>query len=281
MRYRYDRYDRYGGYGFAPYKNQATRKREAKQHAEKLRKKGHECCPVVLEGRTIARSFWGRAWCDHMESFHDYSNRLPRGRTYVRNGSVFDLQIKPGKVTALVSGTEIYEVEVTLKPLADRRWEAIRERCAGQVASVVELLQGKFSDAVMQVLTDPEEGMFPAAREFTMDCSCPDGAGMCKHIAAVLYGIGSRLDDQPELFFTLRDVDHTELIAAATAGLTAATDSRSAEPTIAAEDLSEVFGVEIDTGTPAPASTPSPAQKKAKARPVPKAAARRSRKAKK
>ena len=212
---------------------------------------------MVLEGRAIASSFWGKAWCDHMEQYRDYASRLPRGRTYVRNGSVFDLQVRPGKVTALVSGSEIYEVEISLKPLAAKRWAAIRRRCAGQVASAVELLQGRFSDAVMRVLTEADEGMFPAAHEFTMDCSCPDGASMCKHIAAVLYGIGSRLDQQPELFFVLRQVDHMELIAAAATGVGSAAAAGSGEPAIAADELSEVFGIEIDTGEPAAAAKPA------------------------
>lgn len=240
----------------------------AAEHARKLAKQGRKVSPVVIAGRAIARSFWGRTWCDHMGSYSDYANRLPRGARYVRNGSVFDLQIKAGKVVALVSGSEIYNVDITFKPLEAKRWKMIQDQCGGQIASVVELLQGKFSDAVMRVLTDRETGMFPAPREIDFDCSCPDSAGMCKHIAAVLYGVGSRLDHQPELFFTLRQVNQLELINAAGRQIVTAPSNAA---TIAAGDLADVFGIDIDSGSTAVA-TPSASPKEAKPRAANKAA---------
>src|SRR4051812_24365549 len=183
----------YGYGGWAPYVPVAERRRKAEREMERLRKKGHPIAPVTIEGRTIARTFWGKAWCDNLESYSDYENRLPRGRTYVRNGSVVDLQIEPGKVRALVSGSEIYEVSIDIDPLPARQWAAIKSRCAGQIGSLVELLQGKLSKGVIEIVTDHDGGLFPRPREIHMSCSCPDWAGMCKHIAAVLYGVGARL----------------------------------------------------------------------------------------
>src|SRR3954451_7575303 len=201
-----------------PYVPVAQRRAQAAREMAKRQKKGQTVSPVVIEGRTIARTFWGKAWCDNLESYSDYENRLPRGRTYVRNGSVVDLQLKPGKVKATVSGSELYEVAITITPLPDEEWRSIKLRCAGQIGSVVELLQGRLAKGVISIVTDHDGGLFPKPRQIKMSCSCPDWAGMCKHVAAVMYGIGARLDHQPELFFVMRQVDHLELIAEAGAG---------------------------------------------------------------
>ena len=150
--------------------------------------------PVVIEGRKIARSFWGKAWCDNLERYSDFANRLPRGRAYVSNGSVVDLQLAHGKIEALVSGTEIYRVKIDISVAAPTRWKAICADCAGSVGSLVELLQGKLSKHVMERVCREADGLFPGPREITMTCSCPDWAGMCKHVAATLYGVGARLE---------------------------------------------------------------------------------------
>ena len=176
--------------------------------------KGKDIQPVTIDGRTIARSFWGKGWCDHLESFSDYANRLPRGRTYVRNGSVCHLDIRPGRIEAIVSGSELYNIVIHIKELQATTWASIKNTCSGHIGSMLELLQGKLSDQVMAIVTDRHHGLFPQPGEITLDCSCPGWAGMCKHVAAVLYGVGSRLDSQPELLFLLRDVDAQELIAA-------------------------------------------------------------------
>ena len=206
----------YGYYdgGFPEYVTVAERRRRAARKLAQLRKKGHDPKPIQLDGRAIATTFWGKAWCDHLESHADLANRLPRGRTYVRNGSVIDLQIAEGEVRALVSGSEIYEAEVRIQPLAAARWKAVRRECAGQIATVVELLAGKLSSAVKEVLCHRQRGLFPGTSELAMSCSCPDGAWLCKHLAAVLYGVGARLDIRPELLFLLRGVNHEELLEA-------------------------------------------------------------------
>jgi uncharacterized Zn finger protein len=232
-------------WSFKPYVSVAQRQAKAKREVEKLRKKGQTITPVHIEGKAIATTFWGKAWCENLESYSDYDNRLPRGRSYVKNGSVCDLQVAPGVVTALVCGSELYHITVKIKPLAKETWAAVKRQCAGQIGSLVELLQGKLSKAVMEVVTRKDGGLFPAPGEIDLDCSCPDWADMCKHVAAVLYGVGARLDRQPELLFTLRKVDHLELIAqAGDAG--AVGQSRPRKRVIAAGDLADVFGVELE-----------------------------------
>ena len=235
----------YGGYGFAPYVPVAQRRANAARELAKLEKKGRKASPVTIDGRKIAASFWGKGWCEHLESYSDFSNRLPRGRTYVRNGSVVDLQIRPGKIEALVMGSEMYEIAITIDTLKKDRWEALKKQCAGKVKSVLELLKGGVSAGVMEVMSHREQGMFPSPKEIKMDCSCPDWAGLCKHLAAVLYGVGARLDTQPELLFTLRKVDPAELVVAATETITVGGGKRN--EALADSELSDVFGIELAT----------------------------------
>jgi uncharacterized Zn finger protein len=232
-------------YMFRPYVSVGQRRANAAREVAKRQKKGATVSPVTIEGRTIAHTFWGMAWCENLESYSDFSNRLPRGRTYVRNGSVVDLQVKPGKVTALVSGSSLYDVTVTITPLPTRIWKSVKGACCGQIGSLVELLQGRLSRHVMDVVTRRDGGLFPKPVEIEMRCSCPDWAGMCKHVAATLYGIGARLDRQPDLLFLLRRVDHLELIE--TAGPSAAVPTKSTRKTktLAATDVADVFGIEL------------------------------------
>ncbi len=237
-----------GYYGWPAYVTVAERRAKAKKQLEKMKKKGLKVQPVALSGRKIAASFWGKGWCEHMESFSDYANRLPRGRSYVRNGSVCHLEIAAGRIAALVSGTTLYNVRITIEPLKASRWEAVKSACSGKIASLVDLLRGKLDGSVMEVVTDRKTGLFPLPGEMKFECDCPDWAGMCKHVAAVLYGVGARLDQSPEMLFLLRGVNHLELIdvTAAVADATAAGTSRRR---IAATGLADVFGIEMaDTG---------------------------------
>ena len=244
-----------------PYVPVAQRRAEASRLTAKLQKQGRPISPVKIEGRSIATTFWGKAWCAHLESYSDYENRLPRGRTYVRNGSVIDLQITPGKITAMVSGSEVYEIEILIAKLDPKRWQAVKAQCAGQVGSVLELLRGKFDKAVMAILTDRDKGLFPAPQEISMECSCPDWAGMCKHLAAVLYGVGARLDHEPELLFVLRQVDHLELLDPVAAAGSLAASKADGQKTIKEDELADVFGIELDEPA-APVRKPTKAAKK-------------------
>ncbi len=234
-------YDSY----WPPYVPVAERRRRAAQKVAKMKKAGHNISPVEINGRKIATTFWGNAWCKNLEAYSDYSNRLPRGRTYVRNGSVIDLQIDAGRVHALVSGTDLYTVNIKIKPLPKKKWTEIKGQCAGQIDSLVELLQGSISKSVMEIVTRKGEGLFPSPREITLNCSCPDWATMCKHVAATLYGVGARLDHEPELLFTLRGVDPTEMVEAAIDQPTGASKARKGR-VLESNELSSVFGVDID-----------------------------------
>lgn len=238
--------------GWAPYVPVAERRRTAEREVKTLRKRGHEVAPVHIEGRAIATTFWGKAWCDTLESYSHYDNRLPRGRTYVRNGSVIDLQIAPRTVDALVSGSRIYTVSIAIKALPQAHWRAICRDCTGGIDSLVELLQGRLSKGVMDRLCRQDKGLFPRPADIRFSCSCPDMASMCKHVAAVLYGVGARLDERPGLLFRLRAVDETDLVADLDQSLPVSTTPPAAGRVLEGEDLSALFGLDIATGTDAP-----------------------------
>jgi hypothetical protein len=240
-----------------PHVPAGARRAAASRELEKLRKGGRAVSPVVIGSGPIARTFWGKAWCANLERYSDLASRLPRGRSYVRHGSVVDLQVGPGRVTALVSGSTMYEVAVTVAPVPLARWQATCRDCAGAIDSLIELLQGRFSTAVMARLCQEETGLFPSPHDIRFTCTCPDWASMCKHVAAVLYGIGARLDHLPELLFTLRQVDQQGLITSAGSGVPGTTGRPGGAKVLVSEDLSELFGIEI--AAPAP---PAPARRK-------------------
>ena len=169
--------------------------------------------PVELRGRTLASSFWGRRWCEHVESFSEYAARLAHGRACLRNGSVCHLSIEPGGVDAMVIGSALYRVTIRIRRLEGATWMAMRTACAGRVGSLLELREGRVPDDVAEVVTDRNSGLFPQPGDIVASCDCGDGTTLCKHAAAVLWGIGSRLDERPESLFLLRGVDETELIA--------------------------------------------------------------------
>ncbi len=235
----------YNDWGFRPYVPVAQRQRDAAREMQKLKKQGRDVSPVRIEGRTIAKTFWGKAWCENLERYSDYSNRLPRGRTYVRNGSVVDLQITPGVIEAFVSGSDLYKVELKIAPVSKTRWKSICSDCAGAIDSLVELLRGQFSKGVMERICRQKEGLFPAPAEIKLSCSCPDWAEMCKHVAAVLYGVGARFDHQPELLFRLREVNEKDLIAQAGQDLPLAMQAPAAGKVLGVEDLAGIFGLDM------------------------------------
>jgi uncharacterized Zn finger protein len=238
-RYAFD----YGYGGFPPHVTVGERRAQADKRIAALTKKGRTLSPVRLETSAIAKTFWGKAWCKNLESYSDFSNRLPRGRSYVRSGAVIDLQIGAGSITALVEGSSLYEIAIGIDALPAPRWAALRTACAGQIDSMVALLQGTIATPVIALVTDHEKGLFPSPKQIRMNCSCPDGAYMCKHLAAALYGVGARLDEKPDLFFVLRKVDPMDLLS----GLGAKAEARAKpKKALRASDLSDVFGIELD-----------------------------------
>lgn len=233
---------------FGPYVSAAEKRALAARELARLTKlTGGSVSPVTIEGRDIATTFWGQAWCKNLERYSDFATRLPRGRSYARNGSVVDLQITPGEIVARVAGSMLYTVRVRIAKLAAPRWAALHKACTGRIASLVGLLRGELSPEVLEELTRPGTGLFPEPREIALDCTCPDAATLCKHVAATLYGVGSRLDARPELFFVLRQVDQQELVSAATA-LPARAGVGGEKKRIARDKLASLFGIELDAG---------------------------------
>ena len=248
--------------GWKPYVSVASRRAKAMKEMQKRRKQGQTVSPIVIEGRDIVKTVWGEAWCDNLERYSDYENRLPRGRSYVRNGSVVDLQIKTGEIHAVVSGSNMYNVTVKVTPVSTEQWKSICEDCGGAVSSLVELLQGRLSKAVMERICRTKKGLFPSPAEIKISCSCPDWADMCKHVAAVMYGVGARFDHQPELLFLLRGVDEKDLIAKAAQAIPVGRKAPSKAKVLVAEDLGGMFGIDMDMGPDLVVGKGEPVKKK-------------------
>lgn len=232
-------------FAWQPYVSVAEKRRRAEREVAKLKKRGQAIAPVRIKGRKIARSFWAQSWCTNLERYSDFENRLPRGRTYVRNGSVVDLQIAKGEVVAMVAGFDLYKIKIAIAPVKTARWNAICRDCAGSIDSLVELLQGRLAKGVMDRVCREGDGLFPTPNEIKLNCSCPDWADMCKHVAAVLYGVGARLDEEPQLLFVLRGVDESELIASAGRDLPLSKATPGAAKVLDDSDVGALFGIEI------------------------------------
>lgn len=252
-------------WSWAPYVPVAQRREKAQKAAQKAIKSGKNYEPVVIAGRTIAKTFWGKAWCNNLEAYSDYENRLPRGRSYARNGSVIDLKIEPGKIIAQVMGSRLYKIEIAINALPASRWNALVKECTGSIASLIELLQGKFSKSVMERLCAKNTGLFPSPNEIRLACSCPDWASLCKHIAAVLYGVGARLDEKPELLFVLRQVDANDLLSAQVAEIPQTKKASSKARVLDESALADVFGFEIESESTIPVAVEPVKKPRAKA----------------
>ena len=242
--------------GWAAYVPVAERRRRAARAMAKLAKRGHPVAPGRIEGRAITTTFWGNAWCDNLESYRDLENRLKRGRTYVRNGTVVDLQIAPREVKATVAGSSLYTVTVSIGEVPKKQWASICADCAGGIDSLVELLQGRFSKGVMERICRQGAGLFPKPSEIRFACSCPDYASMCKHVAAVLYGIGARLDGAPELLFCLRAVNENDLVARIDEALPLTKQSPATGKVLETDDVAALFGLDM-AAVKSPAMAPT------------------------
>ena len=242
----------YGGYH--EYVSVAEKKARALKASEKLKKKNKDISPVILNGTKLAETWWGKAWNKNLESYSDYENRIGRGKSYVRQGAVLHLAIKAGQVEALVQGSrkKPYEVNIDIKSLSNEKWEKLLSMCEGKLDSLQELLEGKFPKALQELFLSHDTGLFPSPKEISFQCSCPDFAYMCKHIAAVLFAIGSRLDTDPSLFFVLRGVSLDALIEKAILKKTDKLINKSGSKSrrvIAETDLSNLFGIDINEDT--------------------------------
>ncbi len=243
--------------GFPEYVTVAEKRARAQRAVENLRKKNPDISPIVIEGRKLVRTWWGKAWNDNLERYSDYANRIERGRSYVRHGAVLDLKIAPGKITALVQGTDAkpYKIDIAIQLLDKTMWDTITKTCEGKIDSLQELLEGKFPKALTELFTEKGKGLFPAPKQISLNCSCPDWAVMCKHVAAVLYGVGARLDENPGLFFVLRDVNMDDLVAKAIADKSEILLRKSGQKSsrvIDNNDISAMFGIEMDVTNETP-----------------------------
>jgi uncharacterized Zn finger protein len=227
------------------YQDVAEAKERVQREIAKRKKKGERFDALLPQttGKKLCTTFWGQAWCRNLETYQEYESRLPRGRSYFRQGNVYNLVIESEKVTAVVAGSELYDTKVFIQPLKPSKWQEIVEKCEGQVGSMLDLIAGKLGDGVMSVLSDAEDGLFPKPKEIRFNCSCPDHADMCKHVSAVLYAVGVLLDGQPELLFKLRGVDGEDLLTKAKDA--AVTGMAESTGELAGADLSALFGIEI------------------------------------
>ncbi|MDR2461419.1 MAG: SWIM zinc finger family protein, partial [Deltaproteobacteria bacterium] len=229
---------------YYPRPSASQKRATVKKSLQRFSKNIQEFAPITLQGKTIAKTFWGQSWCQHFEKMADFENRLPRGRTYARNGSLVHLELSPGGIYSLVAGSDVYEVKINIKALEPDRWEDIKNQCHGKIVTMIDLLRGQFSKEVMAVVCHPKNGLFPRPDEITYSCSCPDFADLCKHVAAVFYGIGNRLDTSPELIFHLRQVDPLELLTVKADDLSLAKDNQA--ESIDESQLSDIFGIVLD-----------------------------------
>ncbi len=195
--------------GYGPYVSKAEKIQKALKTREKMAKKGVVLDPVIVEERTISRTWWGQSWIQNLERYADYSNRLPRGRSYLRNGSILDLKIDSNKITALVTGSRSkpYKIGITIKSISKSAEAVLMKKGRESLDSMHSLLAGDFPPELKEEFFKQGSGLFPSPKEISIDCSCPDWATMCKHVAGALYGVAVRLDEKPELFFTLRGID--------------------------------------------------------------------------
>jgi uncharacterized Zn finger protein len=236
-------------WGFPRYVSKAEKQAKAAKKLEQLKKK-RDVRPVILQGSAIARTWWGKSWNQNLERYADYSNRIGRGRSYVRHGAVLDLQISDGEIKALVQGsrTKPYEILIKIVKLNKNTWKQISSSCSGKLDSISELLAGDFPKELGELFLQRDAGLFPAPKEIAFECSCPDWASMCKHVAATLYGVGARLDEDAKLFFTLRGVDTADLISRTVSkkaeSLLEKASKRSSR-IINDADLSALFGIEL------------------------------------
>ena len=254
-------------YYYKPYVTVAQKKAKAEKKLAQLRKKNPDIRPVAIEGTALAKTWWGKAWNKNLESYADYANRIGRGRSYVRHSAVLDLKIGKERIDALVQGSEAkpYEVSIRIQPIAKKTWERIKEACMGDIESLAELREGKFPKALGNIFTAQGTGLFPSPSEISLSCSCPDWAKMCKHVAATLYGVGARLDEDPMLFFTLRNVDAQELVAKAVEDqkkkLLTKAETKSSR-VLENVDLSSMFDIDLEGDDETAASEKASEKKK-------------------
>jgi uncharacterized Zn finger protein len=164
----------------------------------------------------FVKNWWADRWIKALTRLMD-SARLGRGRNYARRGQVLEINVSPGHISAQVQGSRRrpYKVSIQLRPLSDRQWDKVFNALAEQAIFAAQLLNGEMPPDIEKVFDLTKVPLFPASRgDLQTDCSCPDWANPCKHIAAVYYLMGERFDDDPFLLFELRGRSKDEVTAA-------------------------------------------------------------------
>lgn len=248
---------RYYDREFPRYVPVAEKYAKVQKKLQQLKKKDPNITPLILQGSKLVRTWWGMAWNKNLENYADYSNRISRGRSYIKNGCVLDFKINPGEVTSLVQGTMLqpYEVTIKIKPLSQDAWTEIKKQCEGKIESLQELIEGRFPKELDEVFTAKGKGLFPSPTEIKFGCNCLDWASMCKHVAATLYGVGVKLDDDPKLFFLLRQVEMDDLITQAVRDKSQHLLKKAEKKTsrvIDDLDAAKMFGIDMDEKTISP-----------------------------
>lgn len=220
----------------------AKRKESAAETAKRLEAEGEILTPAKAHGKAIANSFWGRSWCKAIEGWNDYESRLPAGRSLLKNGGVIDLRIEENLVTAKVVADRLYEVRIFFRKQDEERLAELKKHLTGKLTSLIDLIKGELSDEVITEICSEKYGLFPDYGELKTSCDCLDDAVMCRHAAAALYGIAPRLDDEPELFFTLRGIKAEDFFDSAEAIRQTGEDTAE----IDLEDLSDTFGIDLE-----------------------------------
>lgn len=233
-------------WGYHTYIPVGVRVKKTQRLIEKLKQKDPSISPIVIEGKKIAKTFWGISWNKNLESYADFHNRIARGSAYLKNGMVVDLKILEGRVKSLVNGTDLYEVQIDINKLSNESWNNITKNCSHKIENIERLASGVFPEELKEIFLKKGDGLFPSPKEIKMSCTCPDWAVMCKHVAATLYGVGAKLDADPLIFFKLRGVDFSELLTKSIEEKMESMLKNSNKKTnriIENKDISELFGI--------------------------------------
>lgn len=240
--------------GFGPYISKAEKiERAEKVKIKLMKKKGVILEPIALESQVIARTWWGKSWNNNLERYADFQYRLGRGRSYVRCGSVIDLKIIANEINALVMGSDSspYTIKVKIDKLDNKSQSSLMEKSRTSLDSMHSLLAGEFPMDLKDEFFKQGTGIFPTPKELHFNCSCPDVAKMCKHVAAAMYGVSARLDQKPELFFLLRGVNIDDfvntLIEKEREKILTRAKTKSSRSIVAdTDEISELFGIDVD-----------------------------------
>ena len=169
-----------------------------------------------MKRKPFALTWWGKTWIGALERLGViWENRLPRGRTYARKGMVLNCDIQPGLITARVAGTREtpYKIKIKVKEFTKETKEKIFQILRQRPLLVSSILNLTLPENIVEIFKDHGIDLLPTTEEeFDTDCTCPDWANPCKHIAAVFYVLAEVIDNDPFVLFTLRGIPKEEFL---------------------------------------------------------------------